>query len=121
MFCVQCSVISKRLDLFTEINSIIDKYQGFRMDHSTLGSIFALKSIVQKYITTTKGEFYCAFIDVRKSFDMVDRKKLLYILLQNGVRRKFFRIVVNMYSNIRAAVLVEHGMKITVTFVLSAT
>ena len=36
---------------------------------------------------------------------------MLHVLLQNGVHRKCFRIVENMYST--AAVSVEHGMTIT--------
>ena len=47
---------------------------------------------------------------------MVDRKKLLCVLLQNGVHGNLFRIVVNMYSNIRAVVSVEHGLKIKYSF-----
>ena len=47
---------------------------------------------------------------------MVDRNKLLYVLLQNGVHGTFFRIAVNIYSNIRAAVSIEHGLKITDSF-----
>ena len=71
---------------------------------------------MQEYITKRKDKFYCDFIDVRKAFDMMDRNKLLYVLLQNGVHGKFFRIAVNIYSNIRAAVSVEHGLKITDAF-----
>ena len=51
-----------------------------------------------------KKKLFCAFIDFEKAFDLVQRNFLLYKLLQNNIDGKFFRIIQNMYDDVKSRI-----------------
>ena len=51
---------------------------------------------------------FCAFIDFSQAFDNVWRIGLWRKLLSNSVKGKFFRVIYNMYSNIKSCVSVNN-------------
>ena len=73
------ALINERLTNFVNENNIIGEEQaGFRSGYSTHDHIFALHSIIDLYLNkfNRKKRLYCAFIDYRKAFDLVDRASL---------------------------------------------
>ena len=48
-----------------------------------------------------------AFIDLKKAFDLVDRRYLWKILLKNGIRGRMYRAVMSMYEIVEARVRVN--------------
>ena len=111
-----CHIINKRLYNFCEINNCIPEAQaGFRKGYSTIDNIFNLQSLVQKYLTKKGGRFYTLFVDFSKAYDCVDRKKLMYLLLEKvGIHGKMFMALNAMYSEVKSAVRI--GTKITEYF-----
>lgn len=98
------SIMNTRLNnLADEFDLITDAQGGFRKGYSTQDNIFVLHSLISLYLGTGK-KLFCAFIDFRKAFDTVWRVGLFQKLIKNGIRGKVFRVIVNMYTDIKSCV-----------------
>ena len=98
------AVINHRLTLYIESQGLIgDEQAGFRAGHSTLDHIFVLNSIIELYSFHRK-RLYCAFIDYKKAFDLVNRAMLWTKLISNGVNGKILRVIYNLYANAKSCV-----------------
>ena len=51
-----------------------------------------------------KKKLFCAFIDFEKAFDTVWRSGLWYKLIESNIRGKCFRVIYNLYQNIKSCV-----------------
>ena len=72
------SLINTRVLNFLEQNELlVDEQNGFRSGRSCSGHLFSITSIVRKRLETGSSTF-CAFIDLQKAFDRIDRNLLLY-------------------------------------------
>ena len=70
-----------RINKYCEINDIlVDEQNGFRKGRSCSDHLFTLTSIIRNHISQNKSTF-CAFIDMEKAFDCLDRNLLYYRLL----------------------------------------
>ena len=99
------SIINERLNKYLNDNHLIGEEQaGFRENYSTTDHIFVLHSTLDLYLSQNK-RIYCAFIDYKKAFDSIDRTSLWQKLFQNGVRGKVFRVIRNMYANLKSCVM----------------
>ena len=49
-------------------------------------------------------KLYCAFVDYEKAFDTVWRKGLWFKLLNQGIKGRCFKVIVNMYDGIKSFV-----------------
>jgi len=98
------SVINSRLVDFIECTGLLGEEQaGFREGYSTSDHIFVLSSIIELYLSRHK-RLYCAFIDYKKAFDLVDRSSLWSKLLSNGINGKILQVVYNMYDQAKSCV-----------------
>ena len=96
--------INTRLTTYLDEASIIGEEQaGFREGYSTLDHIFALHSLVKFYLTHPK-RLYCAFIDYKKAFDLVDRSSLWSKLIACGINGNVLKVIYNMYENAKSCV-----------------
>ena len=101
------SVLNSRLLSWSEDNDIITDAQfGFRPNHSTVDAIFALNTIVNKYLKK-KSRLYCCFVDYKQAFDSVDRAKLWHKIANLGLKEKILSVIKSLYSNIRTSVLLN--------------
>ena len=82
---------------------------GFRPNHRTTDSIFIFKTLINKYLSSYKKKIYVCFVDLRKAFDSIWRKALIYKLYSNGIGKKMTNIIKMMYKNTKSA-LKEDGM-----------
>ena len=99
-------ILNKRLTDWVEKRSLLNETQaGFRKNYSTTDHIFTLLSLIQKQFSGI-GKLYCAFIDFRKAFDLVDRSCLWAILKRNGIDGKMYRAIQSMYNVVKARVRV---------------
>ena len=97
------AVVNEHLTSYLESTGTIgDEQGGFRAGCSTLDHIFVLHNIIQVY-TAHKKKLYCAFIDYKKAFDMVDRCSLWSKLIAAGINGKVLTVIYNLYHNAKHA------------------
>ena len=102
------SVLNSRITDYLETNNILGQEQaGFRSGYSTTDHIFVLHSLIQLY-QSKKKKLYCAFIDYRKAFDLIERSALWVKLLNNGINGKVLKVIKNMYTNAKSCVSIDH-------------
>ena len=98
------ALLNNRLKFFLESSGTLDECQtGFRDDYSTLDHIFTLHSLIELYLVNNK-RIYCAFIDYRKAFDLINRSKLWLKLLGSGINGKVLNVIHNLYSNAKSCI-----------------
>jgi len=90
--------------LSNEFEIISKNQSGFRKGFSTTDNIFIMHALVSIYFSLGK-KLYCTFVDFRKAFDTVWRTGLWKKLLKHDINGKCFKIIYNMYDNIKSCVL----------------
>ena len=99
------AVLNERLTSYLEDNNMIgDEQAGFRNGHSTLDHIFVLHSLIDLYLSK-KERVYCAFVDYKKAFDLVDRTSLWSKLLKNNIDGNFLKVINHMYSQAKSCII----------------
>ena len=103
------AVLNNRLKFYVEATGIIgDEQAGFRRGFSTIDHVFVLNSILELYLRKKK-RIYCAFVDYKKAFDLVDRSSLWLKLISCGINGKVLKVIYNMYSNAKSCVKLSPG------------
>ena len=98
------ALLNKRLTNYLDaIGGIGDEQAGFRNGYSTMDHIFTLYAIIEMYLSKGK-RLYCAFIDYRKAFDMVNRTSLWKKMLSLGINGKLLNVIQNMYAQAKSCV-----------------
>ena len=68
-----------------------------------------MKTIVDYYLQKRK-RLYCAFIDYKKAFDLIDRKSLWLKILKTGVSGKVLNVVMNLYKHAKSCISANGNM-----------
>ena len=103
-------ILNSRFITFLEGNKILNKCQiGFRYGFRTSDHILVLKTLIDLY-KSHKRPLFAWFVDFRKAYDSVWREGLFYKLVQYGCSRNFIRVLLSMYSSVRAAVRLNAGV-----------
>ena len=106
--------INYRLSSFLDSCGALGEEQaGFRDGYCTLDHIFVLHSVIDLYLSNRK-RVYCAFVDYKKAFDLVDRSSLWSKLIAHGVNGKVMSVIYNMYGNAKSCV--KQGKQLSDTF-----
>ena len=101
------ALINSRLAKFLHASGTIgDEQAGFRAGHSTLDHVFTLQNIIDIYLQKRK-RVYCAFIDYKKAFDLVNRSCLWKKLLWSGINGPVLNVVHNLYLKAKSCVLLD--------------
>ena len=104
------STLNTRLSKFSEENDlIVDEQNGFRKDRSCLDHIFVLHNIL-RIRKQLNSHTFCAFIDFKKAFDLVNRDFLLHKLQQLGIDGNFYFSIKSLYTHTRSRVQVNDKM-----------
>ena len=107
------ALLNKRLSNMVYANGIIGEEQaGFREGYSTMDHIFVLNTVIQLYLAKRK-RLYCAFIDYKKAFDMINRTKLWSILLRSNINGKILTVIQNLYKHAKSCVRINHCLSDT--------
>ena len=102
------AVLNQRINNYLETEEILQENQaGFRANYSTTDHIFTLNSIIE-ILRHSKKKVYCAFVDFSKAFDSVWHIGLYQKLLAYNINGKFFRIIQNIYSNIKNCITINN-------------
>ena len=103
------SIINNRLNKYAENYNVINWNQaGFRKEYSTSDNLFILKSLID-IIQSQHKKLYCCFVDFKQAFDTVWRVGLWQKLQQHGVRGKCFKLIFNLYKDIKSKVMTHEG------------
>ena len=103
-------IILKRLTKFIEKNNLISRNQtGFMKGARTSDHIFLLQTIVEKVVKKNKGKLYAAFIDFKKAYDTVDRKKLFERLKAININGIFLQNIIAMYEKTSYNIKLNNG------------
>jgi hypothetical protein len=95
-------ILEKKISLWLESHGKIVKGEAmFKRYHSTLDHLVTSRIIAEDYCNT-KTNFFCCFVDFRKSFDMFPRKNLWNRLEEIKVPLKLRVAAIRMYENIIA-------------------
>ena len=98
------TILNNRITKFCEDHSVISDAQfGFKKDLSTSDAIFTLLNIVQNFLNENK-RLYCAFVNLKKCFDSINRHVLWYKLYKSGIQGKLLSIIRDMYSKVSSCV-----------------
>lgn len=101
------AILNQRLNDYLNHNNILNENQaGFRAGYSTVDHIFTLHTITE-LLKQEKKKLFCLFVDYSKAFASVWRTGLWMKLLGNGINGKIFRVIHNLYQNIKSCV--EHA------------
>jgi hypothetical protein len=103
---IYASVLNKRVTRWCEANGVLSEEQaGFRPGRSTVDHIFTLSELTRARRKRRK-ETHCAFLDIRKAYDTLDRDALWKRLIDVGLRGKMWRVIKNLYDVVESSVLV---------------
>ena len=101
------AIINSKIVMYCENNQLLcDEQNGFRKKRSCEDHIFVLTSIIRNRLKDNEST-YCAFIDMQKAFDWVDRKMLFYTLLKKGLNYRLYHCVKSIYENSMASIKVN--------------
>ena len=101
------ALLNNRLTDFLDKNEqLLENQTGFRKGYGTTDHIFVLISLIE-IMKTTKKKLFCAFIDFSQAFVSIWRGGLWRKFLFNSINGKFFKIVFNMYENIKSCVRIN--------------
>ena len=99
-------ILNNRLSFWTDAYGVyIEAQAGFRANHSTVDHIFNLHGVMSHLLNHSKI-LYCAFLDIRKAFDYIDRNFLWHKLIGLGIRGRIFDVIQSMYSAVKSRVQV---------------
>ena len=87
----------------------IEAQAGFRSKMGTTDNIFALHGLITHLINQGKKRF-CALVDFRKAFDLVNRDILWFKLIKLGVRGKILSVMRGMYSSVKSRVKYQNEL-----------
>jgi len=88
---------------FRERKTLHAEQAGFQAKRNMMENVLILTDCIRSFKQRRRALYVC-FLDIRKAFDTVWRDGLLFKLLCNGVKGKFWRIIKNYYSNTRCKV-----------------
>ena len=102
------AVLNDRLKRWMEDSKVVVEEQaGFREGYSPVDQVYVLSEIIQRQKRRKKA-WYCAFLDIKRAYDVVWRDALWVRLWMCGVRGKMWRVIRKLYAKTESCVLVEN-------------
>ena len=98
------SILNSRLNKLSDDIGLISGVQGgLRKRYAVQDSLFVMHSLISLYFSSGK-KLFCAFVDFKKAFDIVWRIGLWQKLIKNKIGGKMFRVILNLYTDIKSCV-----------------
>ena len=99
------ALLNKRLKAYIDTQGGLSEAQaGFRDGYSTIDHIFSLHMLIKLYTSRKGKKLYCAFVDFKKAFDLVDRSKLWRKMIEGGMSGRVLQIIQNVYKRAKLSV-----------------
>lgn len=100
-------ILNNRLNCFLEDNNILHPSQsGFRRNARTADHVLLLKTLIMQ-AKKKKQKIYACFVDLKKAFDTVWHRGLLYTLRVNGCGANFTNLIESMYLQSESCIKVN--------------
>merc|ERR1711874_784769 len=95
-----CSILRRKIEDFLEENNIrYENQYGFTSGGRIEHCFFTLDYIANMtFETTRKKSLYFAFIDFKKAYDSIDRKRLIAVLVKFRINPQIIDLIVQMYE-----------------------
>ncbi|RXN36026.1 kinetochore Spc25 [Labeo rohita] len=108
------SGLQAKYNSFERIREPIDKIlrpnqAGFRRGRSCTEQVHIICRLIES-ADDKNLSLYITFVDFKKAFDSIDRRKMFEILHHYGIPDKLVRAIKTIYNNSKSAVLVEGGL-----------
>ena len=97
-------VLIKRVRAGSEY-AIGEEQCGFIQGRGCMDQVFAVRQVCEKYLANGKDVF-CAFMDLEKAYDTIDRHGVWQMLIVYGVGGKLMKAVQSFYIDSRVCVRV---------------
>ena len=98
------SVLNERLKAYLENKNLLGNEQtGFRNGYSTLDNLFTLYGMID-ILLFKKKRLHCAFLDLEKAFDKINRTLLWEKMIELGIKGKLLNVIYNLYSEAKSCV-----------------
>ena len=98
------ALINKRIAQYcNEINIFTEEQNGFCPKRSCEDHVFSLSSVIQNRLNNGKDTF-CAFIDLEKAFDWLNRDLLLHKLLSININGNMYFAIKSLLQNTKSKV-----------------
>lgn len=98
------AILNDRIHTYLQYAGILgDEQAGFRSNYSTIDHIFVLHTVIDLY-QMKRSRLYCAFIDYKKAFDLVNQASLWLKLISYGINGKVLNVIRNLYQNAKSFV-----------------
>ena len=96
------TVFSKVIELlllhrYSDLLCTTDNQFGFRTEHSTDMCVFALKQVIDFYISNNSPMFIC-YMDASKAFDRINHWSLFRRLLNRSIPKLIVRLIIFWYT-----------------------
>ena len=105
------ALLNKRVVEYCEMFGLFpDEQNGFRSSRSCEDHIFTLTSVIKNRIAEKKQTF-CAFIDLEKAFDWLNRDLLLYKLIEHNIDGNMYRAIKSLLSNTSSCVRINNELQ----------
>ena len=102
------SLINNRVIKYCNLLGLFPEEQnGFRQNRSCEDHIFSLSSIIKNRLCQKK-DLFCAFIDLGKGFDWVNRDLLLYKLIEYGVDGNIYKAIKAILTGTTSCVMLNN-------------
>ena len=87
-----------------------EEQDGFQKNSSCQDHIYSLTTIIRNRLTENKGT-YCAFIDMEKAFDWVNRRLFLYKLLNYSIDGKIYKSTITLLTNTSSCIELNGSLR----------
>ena len=99
MYKLYCSILNNRLSYWAEENAkILDEQNGFRKGSNSIDRLASITNIESR--KKVNKFTFCAFIDFKKDYDLIDRVNLCNKLHDIGISGKSSKAVRSIYTSI---------------------
>ena len=102
------SILNKRIVSYcNELDLLVDEQNGFHAGRSCEDHMYSLTSVIRNQFEQNRSVF-CAFIDLEKVFDWVDRELLLYTLINYNIDGKVYSAIKAMYTKTMSCIKINN-------------
>lgn len=89
LYKIYTIVLASKLEQDIEEKGILERGQaGFRKGMGTLDNIFVINYLVNRQLSKKRGKLMAFFVDLKATFDTVNREILTRIMHGRGVRKR---------------------------------
>ena len=98
------TILNSRLAKWLEAWSIlVNEQAGFREGYSTVDQVFILNELICRQ-KRRKRKWVCAFLDIKRAYDVVWRDAMWKALWDVGVRGRMWRMLQGVYKGVQSCV-----------------